>query len=169
MRKWRARSDYKLKKAAETVDFECESFFNALFWNIGAKMLGENQEAAKRAFAQATQEAWLLHMRNLMQFFNENPRWKEDVLARDYLTGPAWKKCKKKLVPGKKAKQRIHDISTFLAHISYDRTRLARRAKWTKKDHDWVHDRLRTWFDALEPRWQKRFPRLEAWLSGSRP
>lgn len=66
--------------------------------------------------------------------------------------------------PHKKAQNRIDDIGRFVAHISYDRSRLRRRARWRKDDYVWVKDRLHKWYDLLDLRWQRRFPRLGVFL-----
>lgn len=160
-------------KMAEHVDHECDCFYKyvQLAIEIATGGIQVEKEWASAASGAAV-DAWLIHVRSLLCFFYAHPSVKHpDMVARHYLNDAAWAEHKGFLVPDDAIRKRIQDIGAFVAHIN------ARRAEsnatdltqWGKHEYEWVNDRLRRWHRLLDPDWQKRFPKLERWVTNSAP
>ena len=102
-------------------------------------------------------ESWLVHVRSLMQFFQAQRKYPDDVLARDYLPDPkGWKE--RGFKPNSAERRRLDNISKFVAHVSYARNR--RQAEWRETDQVMVVRRLAAWVELLPPKRRLWFPCL---------
>lgn len=150
-----------MRKATVHVDYECCMLFET------ARKLdawrGTRPATAREAIERkAVLESWLVHVRSLMQFFQAQRKYDDDVLARDYLRDPhSW--TERGFKPNVKERRRLDSISKFVAHVSYARNR--RQATWRMADQEMVVGRLAAWLTLLSPRRTLWFPALVAKLA----
>jgi|SRR5690242_18504009 len=151
----------KMRNATVHVDYECCMLFET------ARRLdgwgGSHPTTAREGVERKTVlESWLVHVRSLMQFFQAQRMYKDDVLARDYLSDPM-KWTGRGFEASAKERRRLDNISKFVAHISYARNR--RQATWRMADQHMVVQRLDAWLALLQPRRRGWFPSLVAKLA----
>lgn len=119
--KW---SDEKLKKASNHLRYEIE-----MFYKQGKLLLsGEFGGATKNAL----NEAFYVHARALLRFFDRGSGSRHEVVARNYLPGRRLGMLKALKIPDHKELQsRINDV---ILHLSYKRIPLCRLPKkWSAK------------------------------------
>ena len=114
-------TDEELLGAPDKVLYERHMFFGSLnaFLN-----LQENKELYEEGtwtqedddLYNATLEASLLHARNLLDFFIEDPTKKDDIRAAHFLRDPKWKSTKLALLNSRRG-----DINYGLSHLTYRR------------------------------------------------
>jgi hypothetical protein len=104
-------------------------------------------------------EAWLVHIRNLLDFFH--PRGKsypDDVEATDFFYDPSsWEAMLPALTAAEE--ERRTDINKLLAHIS--NIRHLRDSDWSVAEHAVICRRLDLFFTHLPKRRRGWFPRTQ--------
>lgn len=104
-----------LKSAAQDLGYE---------WNmarIAVRLLSLAQRARSQVMVNLTMETFLLHARNLRDFFATSGQ-PEDVLASDFLGRPL--RVRMPLLRSAKIRRRLNKR---IAHVSYSRSRLGRQ------------------------------------------
>lgn len=146
---------YFLRKGARQIDFEISSVL-ALFRRFEVGQLPSDPLEG-----QALLEAWLLHLRGLLEFFYPTPRTRNDTLRAEWYVADAmiWRQVLPKL--RKRERKRWQALHKHLAHISYLRD--GRVARWRAADQHIMVRRLHLFRDHLGIRRRAWFPALK-WL-----
>lgn len=143
----RPLSYYWLKRGAGSVDHEVLMFVTLAGWLI--------RDTIPAHLRGAVLEAWLVHVRSLLDFFHPRPNpHRTDVLATDFLPDKAeWEAALPRLTQA--GEQRRADLDKLLAHISY--TRHKRDSDWSTADYEMIRCRLDLFFKHLPKRRRRWF------------
>ena len=157
-------TDDELKRDAEHLDYEVWMLMESTERLRGDKPLPSDPVARK-----ALLEAWLIHLRLLLEFFRTTKSKPDDLRAVDYFDGHTDKPKIEQLAPVKDSweNRRAQEINKALAHIVQDRAKL--NTDWNEWDLKLVTSRLTTFFDLLPADRRVWFPRSSRWFARATP
>ena len=140
------RGTMALRSAAEALQYE--------WWMTHVTMgqMAHAKKAGDQALVNSALESFLIHVRNISDFFRVRRREEDDVLARDYLG----RTPRVKLPYIRKNKKRLH---RRIAHLSYSRSRLGRgwQTERMQKETDGA---MKVFQDNLRARGKRALPRI---------